>query len=100
MLHAGSWSGGDGEGAANTVPLSAFRQDLEKWKPAMEEEYQAITETSGVVEKVNEDDLANIPGIEDAEYAPAKLAGYHDQGASWSASSSSGYLREYAHRRP
>ena len=56
-----------------TVPLSAVRQDLEKWKPAMEEEYQAITETSGVVEKVNEDDLANIPGIEDAEYAPAKL---------------------------
>ena len=69
--------GGDGEEPAKvlqtyTVLLQEVRKDLEVWREAMMDEYRSLVKTE-VVKPIDECDLAAVPGIEDAEYAPGKL---------------------------
>ena len=69
--------GGDGEKPAKVlqtymVPLQEVRKDLEAWREAMMDEYRSLVKTE-VVKPIDECDLAAVPGIEDAEYAPGKL---------------------------
>ena len=56
-----------------TVPLQEVRRDLESWKEAMTDEYNALVNGTKVVKPVDEKDLDGIPGIENAEFAPGKL---------------------------
>ena len=69
--------GADGEEPAKvlqtyTVPLQEVRKDLEAWREAMMDEYRSLVNTE-VVKPIDECDLAAVPGIEDAKYAPGKL---------------------------